>query len=415
MRILHINKYVHERDGVGRYMYDVMRLADAHGHATAVLAMHHEKNNSSVWEDFFVSNLETKKLGRGFGALKQFARTFWSYEAYEKTRKIIRAFKPDVIHAHNLYTHLSPSVLSAARREGIPVVLTAHDYGYISANYGLFDGHSPLPANASWLRVAKTKYIKNSFLATAVVDAIVRTQKIFGMWTRGVSCMLTASQAVKDAMMTGGYSAKMLHVVSLPSGTFAYHETLPKRKRMRRVLFASRFESYKGVDVVMELARRMPDVAFLCAGHGSEEDALRKAAAQQKNISIVSTLSPKKLWELVAESAAVLVPSRWPEPFGLVALESLALGTPAIVSNRGGLPEIVEDGVSGFVLSPDDVESWERAVRTLLPDEAGDLSETQLQRAEAAQVRARKVGELDTHWGHVEGAYRRAIHQKDLL
>ncbi len=84
MRILHMNKYYHERDGVGRYMHDVMHLADEHGHATAVLAMHHPENKRSVWEEFFVSNRETERPGKGMDAIRQLARTVWSYEAYKK-------------------------------------------------------------------------------------------------------------------------------------------------------------------------------------------------------------------------------------------------------------------------------------------------------------------------------------------
>lgn len=416
MRILHINKYFHERDGVGRYMHDVMRLADERGHATAVLAMHHQNNARSVWEDFFVSNLETAHVGKGMGAFKQLARTVWSYEAYKKTRAIIRAFKPDVIHAHNLYTHLSPSVLSAARREGIPVVLTAHDYGYICANYGLFDGVGPLAGNVSWQAVVKTKCIKNSALATGVVDAVVRLQRRIGMWTRGVAKILVASQTVKRTLIEGGYDASNIQVLPLPSGTFAHHdEKNILSSRIRRVVFASRFEAYKGVDVVVKLAARMPDVEFMCVGHGSEEEWLRYAAATHKNLTVRDVMPPKELWNLMRSSAGVLVPSRWPEPFGLVALEALTLGTPAIVSSLGGLPEIVEHGVSGFVAHPDDLEAWEEGIRALLPGKGGELTAEQKKRIQEAQNRARRVGDPGAHWEGLSKVYSEAIHQKDRL
>lgn len=415
MRILHINKYAHERDGVGRYMHDVMRLADAHGHATAVLAMQHPHNAPSVWEDFFVSNLETNRPGKGFGAVKQFARTLWSREAYQKTRAIIRAFRPDVIHAHNLYTHLSPSVLAAAHREGIPVVLTAHDYGYLSANYGLFDGRAPLAGDVSWSAVIKTKCIKNSALATAVVDALVRTQKALGMWTRGVTHILTASNAVKRALVAGGYDASRICVVPLMAGVLAHAEEPVSARRERRVVFASRFEAYKGVDVVMDLAARMSDVDFVCVGQGSGEEPLRRYASQQNNLTVRATLPPRELWNLMQTSAAVLVPSRWPEPFGLVALESLALGTPAIVSSEGGLPEIVEHGVSGFVEHPGVLDAWERDIRTLLPDASGKWSKTQQECGEEAQKRGRKVGDPEVHWSRLQAIYTEAIHQKEQV
>lgn len=416
MRILHINKYNHERDGVGRYMHDVMRLADAHGHATAVLAMHYPKNNSSPWEHFFVSNLETARAGKGIDALRQLARTFWSYEAYKKTCAIISAFKPDVIHAHNLYTHLSPSVLSAAKDMGIPVVLTAHDYGYISANYGLFDGVAPISARASWRGITKTKCIKNSALATGVVDAIVRIQKKFGMWTNGVTHILTASEAVKYALIESGYQESLIQSVPLPSGTYdVYENETPVLNRVQRIIFASRFETYKGIDVVMELATRMPDVEFVCIGHGKEEEELRILAAKAKNLNVISVLPPRELWEMIRGSAGVIMPSRWPEPFGLVALEALALGTPAIVSSLGGLSEIVEHGVSGFVEHPDALDAWEKDVRALLAPKGGKATPGQQEMYRQALARGKRVGDPDQHWERLFSIYSEAKHQRSSL
>lgn len=421
MRILHINKYNHERDGVGRYMHDILRLADAEGHATAVLAMHHSKNNPSPWEHFFVSNLETSHAKIGINAIRQLVRTMWSYEAYKKTRLIIKSFKPDVIHAHNLYTHLSPSVLRAAREEGVPVVLTAHDYGYISANYGLFNGTKPLSPRASWGEVTRTKCIKNSLLATAVAEGILRIQKKCGMWTRGVARILTASATVKRALVEGGYEESRIQIIPLPSGTLdtfvgAQHRALlSSTTRAQRIIFASRFEAYKGVDVVMQLVERMPDVDFVCIGHGKEEEHLRILAAKVKNLTVISTLPPYELWKIIQGSAGVIVPSRWAEPFGLVALEALALGTPAIVSSLGGLSEIVEHGVSGFVEHPDALEAWERGIRALVVQKGGKTTESQQEMYKQALEQGRRVGNPDEHWKQLFAVYSQAIHQKDIL
>lgn len=416
MRILHINKYNHERDGVGRYMHDIMRLADTHGHTTAILAMRHSKNNPSPWEHFFVSNLETARIGRGFNALRQLARTLWSYEAYKKTRAIISAFKPDVIHAHNLYTHLSPSVLSAAKDMGIPVVLTAHDYGYISANYGLFDGVAPISARASWYEVVKTRCIKKSALVTGIVDAVVRIQKKIGMWTNGVTHILTASEAVRRALIEGGYRESLIRSVPLPSGTSGVYEgKTPMLHRVQRIIFASRFEAYKGIDVVTELVRRMPDVQFVCIGHGAEEERMRILAAKVKNLNIISVLPPRELWEMIRVSAGVIVPSCWPEPFGLVALEALALGTPAIVSSLGGLSEIVEHGVSGFVEHPHALDAWEKDIRALLAPKGEEATQEQQEMYRQAFARGESVGGQDQHWERLFSIYSEAKHQKSSL
>ena len=396
-------------------MHDVMRLADAHGHTTAVLAMHYAKNNPSPWEHFFVSNLETAHVGKGIAALRQLARTYWSYEAYKKTRAIICAFKPNVIHAHNLYTHLSPSVLSAAKDMGIPVVLTAHDYGYISANYGLFDGVTSISPRASWREIIKTKCIKNSALATGAVDAIVRIQKKLGMWTNGVTHILTASETVRRALVEGGYAKSRIQVLPLPSEAFdAFVETPFMASRMQRMIFASRFETYKGIDIVMELARRMPDVEFVCIGQGKEEKWLHMFSQKVKNFRVISFLPHRELWEMMRTSAGVLFPSRWCEPFGLITLEALGLGTPVIASNLGGSSEIVEHGISGFVEHPDNIDAWERDVRFLVSSTQSDRKEQQ-KMYQRARERGAYIGDPECHWERLSSIYSEAIHQGNGL
>ncbi len=413
MRILHINKYNHERDGVGRYMHDVIRLAEQDGHTCAVLAMHHEKNISSPWDSFFVSAQDTKKVGKGIAGLRQFGRALWSYEAYKKTRAMIRVFKPSVIHAHNLYTHLSPSVLTAAKHENIPVVLSVHDYGYISANYGLFNGTHALSPRASLREVAKTKWIKGSYIATLGSDIVVRIQKACGMWKTGVTHMLVASHAVARALREGGYENMPIHKVSLPSGAIG-SATQASAHRKPEVIFASRYEKYKGIDLVISLAQRMPDVAFSCIGQGSEEGMVKKWAKKLPNLTSKEIMPPQKLWEHMREASAVLVPSRWPEPFGLVALEALSLGTPAIVSSEGGLPEIVEHEISGFVADPNKEEAWEKYIRALLPQK-GKSSKEQKHMQENARKRGRELGDPERHKNQLLNLYNQAIHLRKKL
>ncbi len=405
MRILHVHKYFHDRDGAGRYLFDVMTETEKRGHTTAILAMHDSRNQASVWSEYFVSNLDTSEVGKGRQLLRQIGRAWYSREAAQKTEAIIDAFRPDVMHVHNLYTHLSPSVLSVAKRRNIPVIFTVHDYALVSANYILFDGASPLSPHTSFFTIARTRFIKGSWLATAISEILLRLQRFFGMWQRGISTYICASHAVAETLRAVGFSGQHIEVLPYPVGPFIAHRSCPyiEGNRPRQVLFASRFETYKGVDLALSLAEQLPDVSFLFVGHGSQEGVLRQKAQTLPNVKLIRSLASTDLWDLMQEVAAIVVPSRWPEPYGLIALEALACGTPALVSNRGGLPEIVEDGVSGFVCDPDNFDQWKHRLTSFLDDH-----DFQRRMRHEAYERACRIGNPATHMDVLLELYRHA-------
>src|SRR3989338_2872839 len=111
MKIIHAHKYFYERAGAERYMFDLMELEERAGHTVAPFCMHYPKNKPSPWSEFFVSELLTEdRAGNPILAFKQLKRALWSREAYQKMARLLDAFEPDVVHIHNIYTHLSPSI-----------------------------------------------------------------------------------------------------------------------------------------------------------------------------------------------------------------------------------------------------------------------------------------------------------------
>ena len=413
MRILHINKYNHERDGVGRYLHDIMRLCTNRGIPCALLAMQHPNNTLSPWEQYFLPYHNTVTLGKGYALWKHVRTAWWNKEAYACTMRIIAAFKPTVIHVHNIYTHFSPSVLQAAYDAGIPVVFTFHDYGYISANYGLFANGLPVSSTASLLTIAKTRWIKGSFLATGVLDVFVRLQRKMHRWEKGVTHMLTASEHMKRAYVAAGYCEQDIQVLHLPSGVLTVGMTpsfIPPS--VPRVVFAGRFEENKGIGMVFALAWRMPGVAFVCIGKRENERFVYEDNVPN-NVTLLPVLPPHALWEEMRTASAVLMPTLSNEPFGLVALEALSLGTPVIASNRGALPEIIAHEVSGYVLEPRNTEAWIHAITQCLPTK--NNQEFLVRMRKAAHARALAVGNPEAHIAALVQVYEESIKKYTLL
>jgi glycosyltransferase involved in cell wall biosynthesis len=374
MRILHVHKYYHDHDGAGRYMLELMHGQDLAGHVTAPLAMHDPRNLPSAWEKYFVSALDTSKVRWGFGILKHLGRAWWSREAYLKTEAMLQAFRPDVVHVHNLYTHLSPSVLAACQRRNIPVVMSVHDYALVSANYALWDPQrlrSIEPQSGLW-KVAKTKFIKGSFLATLVLDAMYRFQRRLGMFDRKIDVYLASSEFVKSALTAVGYVGAKIRVLplfaSVGTGFAEGEKTSPRPSIREGVLFAGRLEAYKGIDLYLKMVENFPDTSFYIAGTGPLEPEVQRVAAHYSNLHYLGFLGGQELWQKMATVELVIVPSRWAEPYGLVAVEAMACGTPVLVSDAGGLPEKIKNGVNGLVFKAGDVEDLKKVLKAALKD-----------------------------------------------
>jgi len=169
----------------------------------------------------------------------------------------------------------------------------------------------------------------------------------------------------------------------------------------------ARFIRDKGVDTAIaafaDVARRSPRARLRLAGGGPERASLERQAAASgvgEQIGFLGWVPPADVHALMREASAVLVPSRWEEPFGLVAAEAGQVARAAVVTRVGGLPEIVVDGETGLVVAKDDPGAMARALSSLVED---PTRATELGRAAEARVAsrfgwARYVDEIDEHY-----------------
>lgn len=419
MRILHAHKYFHSRDGASRYERGLMRLQEEAGHVVAPFAMHDERNEPTPWSEYFVSNLETKRVGFGLGAVKQLGRALWSIEAAKKFGKLCDVFKPDIVHVHNIYTHLSPSILHEAKKRGIPVVMTVHDYALLSANYSLWNEknmRSMAMDDIGVLATARSKYIKGSFAATLVLEMILKLHHALKMYDGVIDQYVTYSQFVKDTMVRHSFDAKKISVMhpfaeplmmerdSPPSAKALDEPELGEESELGGgVLYAGRLESYKGVHVLIEALRHLPSTTQIkIVGVGPDEARLKAMAGKDTRVEFLGFVPGRELWNMMAQASVVVVPSIWQEVYGLVALEAMCQGTPIIVAKSGGLPEVVGGSDAGVVVAASDSKALAKAIVSIVdhPDRAKLMGK-------AAADRARDIGNPQVHLAKIMDVYSR--------
>lgn len=143
------------------------------------------------------------------------------------------------------------------------------------------------------------------------------------------------------------------------------------------VLFLGRLVANKGCDVLLRAAARLPPTTRIrVAGDGPERarlDALARELGLADQVEFLGWTSAEQVRSLLDDARVLAVPSLWPEPFGLVALEAYAAGRPVVASSVGGLADLVVDGVTGRLVPPDSPQDLAEALGTYLADPAGAL------------------------------------------
>ena len=138
MRILQINKFFYRRGGADIHFLDLGRLLESHGHEVIHFSAVDSRNEPSPYSKYFIPSIDLRARHGLLGGLKVAGHILYSTIAARKFEQLIKDTKPDIAHLHNIYRHLSPSILPVLKKYKIPVVMTLHDYKMICPNYKLY-------------------------------------------------------------------------------------------------------------------------------------------------------------------------------------------------------------------------------------------------------------------------------------
>ena len=125
--LLSINNYFYLRGGAESVFFEEMELFSREGWEVVPFSMHDEKNQSSTWSRYFIDSLEFDNIQSTLAKVRAVPKIIYSREAQQKLRALLAEIQPDIVHAHNIYHHLSPAILPVLKEAGLPVVVTLHD------------------------------------------------------------------------------------------------------------------------------------------------------------------------------------------------------------------------------------------------------------------------------------------------
>lgn len=285
----------------------------------------------------------------------------WSTSAAAGVRALLKQHNPEVVHCHNLYPSLSPSVLQVAHAEAVPTVMTLHNYRlFCIAGTCLRDGQictsclSSSRANAVIHRCYRGSTLGSAALVTSL--ALHRATGSFA----SVRLYLAVSEFVRTKHIEAGLSKE--RIVVKPNFSWA----LPQREGPGEYfLVLGRLAREKGIHTIIDAARDT-SIPIVIVGDGPEAARLARTASQ--NVEFRGLLRPGEIAGMFRRARALVVPSVWFEASPRAIAEAYSAGIPAIASNVGGLPEFVEPGITGHLVRPHDVDGWTAALEQLMDD-----------------------------------------------
>jgi glycosyltransferase involved in cell wall biosynthesis len=178
-----------------------------------------------------------------------------------------------------------------------------------------------------------------------------------------VSVLIVMTPFGKEKLLQAGFREDQIAIVPNP---VSIRDTVPEPSEGKYVAFAGRVNPEKGVDVFLAAAARMPDIPFKIAGDGTVLSEMKARATD--NVEFLGRLGFDDLLAFYRRSRVLVVPSLWFESFGMVVVEAMALGVPVVASRIGGLPYVVDDGVTGSLFEPGNPDDLVRQVRRLWDD-----------------------------------------------
>ena len=383
MKILHVNKYLYRRGGAEAYMLDVAELQEQRGHLVRLWGMDHPDNGDTTCPDRLAPFMELGTVEGGAGErLRTAGRMIWNVTAERRLGALVDQWRPDVVHLHNVYHQLSPSILRGLRRRGIAMVMTLHDAKLVCPSYQLFaDGEiceSCIPRR--FFQASRRACKDGSRLQSTLLAVESSAHALFGAYGP-VQRFICPSRFLLDKMAEGRvYPDRLRH---LPH--FVHTDQVPGGDPAGPIVYAGRLSTAKGVaDLIDAVAAMDAPPPLVIAGDGPERHGLEaRAALVGSPVTFLGRIDRGALFDLVRTASVAVLPTRGYENQPMSILEASVLGVPTVASRLGGIPELIDDGLTGYLVPAADPAALAKALTAAIADPARTR-----QLGQAARLRA---------------------------
>ncbi|MGZ5017287.1 MAG: glycosyltransferase family 4 protein [Methylobacter sp.] len=378
MKILIANKFFFRNGGSETVMFQERDYLLGSGCDVVDFSMRDERNLPSPYEMHFVCS---RRYSGGASKLGDALSLIHSPEAVRNISRLIKETKPDLMHCHNIYHQLTPSIISAAKKQGVPVVLTLHDYKPVCPTYNRLRDDKPCSdcLDGDFSHVLRNR-CAGSMGKSALLYAEAVVQRFMGSY-ENVDAFIAPSRFMQESIA---------HLVPDERIKLLYNgidtdEIRGSGADDGYVLFLGRLVREKGVETLLKAhSKSSMGWRLVIAGTGPLGDGLK---AEYDVGNFVGHIGGDALKEMIDRAAVVVVPSDWYENCPMSVLEAMAYGKPVVGSRMGGIPELVEHNMTGMLFDAGNVDELTAALDKL-------MSSPELRKQMGAKARKRVVDEF---------------------
>lgn len=368
MKILMINKFLYPNGGSETYIIKLGEALTKLGHEVQYFGMDHKDRTLGNAVGAYTQNMDFHNSGMA-DKLKYPIKTIYNAEARKKIRKVLNDFKPDVCHINNFNYQLTPSIIleiNKWRKEtghACKIVYTAHDVQLVCPNHMAFNPGRKEKClkciHGQFGNCVKGKCIHGSAFKSLIGTAEAEfwnIKKVYRLFDTIICC--------SDFMKTVLDNNPILKDKTVAIHNFISGKTSGKAEKDDYIIYFGRYSFEKGMEDLINVCKKLPDVNFVFAGKGDYEDELSKLP----NVRNVGFKTGEELDELISKARFSVYPSIWYENCPYSVMESIALGTPVLGPDSGGIPELIREGVTGRLYDGDNKDALLRTIKEMWED-----------------------------------------------
>ena len=353
MKVLLVNKFHYKKGGSETYYFALAEALKKNGHEVIFFSMNDEKNIDCDQKEYFVSNSAYN------GGLKQKIKMImnltYSKETYKKLNSLLEKEKPDLAILNLVHRQLTLSVIDALKKHNVKIYWTMHDLITVCPNYTMLDNNGNICEkclNGNYNHCFKGNCVKGSklmsYLATREAKVIKKKK-----WYDDVDLFICPSEFYKNKLKEANFTKSEIICMRNPLPLDTKYELNDKDEGY--VLYFGRLSKEKGVKLLIDSMKSF-NYKLIVLGTGPIKEELENYVKEEniKNVELLGFKQGEELTNYIRNSRCVVLPSSWYENGPYSAMEAMALGKPLIVSNNGGLPELVEDGANGYIFKKEE-------------------------------------------------------------
>ncbi len=356
MKILMCNKFHFASGGTETYLFDLCQGLINLGHTVINFSTKDSRNIPSAYANYFVKapDLSASLKNNPVNNIRSAVNFIYSAASARNIGRLINEHSPDIAHIHNIYHHISSSILYTLRKKGIPVVMTLHDYKLICPNYSLFrsgkiceecKGHK-------YYNAIRYRCLQGSYLKSALTCVEMYFCKLLRIYENNIDIFIAPSRFMQQRIIDFGIDSGKVYYLPHAINLDGFK---PDFNPGGYILYYGSISTKKGVGLFIDTIKHLSgEVKVKIIGDGPLRGDLADFIKlnKLKNIELLGYRARKELVDFIRGCLFVVVPSLWPEVSGLNIYETFACGKCVIASNRGGIPELIEDGVNGLLFDP---------------------------------------------------------------